>query len=165
MIEVVIRHSKPSDLAGVKSIYEQEHAYSNSVQLPYPSDAYWESNLGNTSDNKISLVAVAGNDIAGQLTLIVSERPRRKHVATLGMGVLKKYTRNGIGSKLVTAALDLADNWLRIRRIELEVYSDNESAINLYKKFSFEVEGECRQYAFKNGHFVDALIMARFTDN
>jgi len=116
MSEIIIRHSKPSDLAGIKSIFEQEPAYSNTVQLPYPSDAYWEKNLNNTSDNNISLVAVAGNDIAGQLTLIVNERPRRKHVATFGMGVSTTYNRNGVDSKLVTAALDLADNWLMIFR-------------------------------------------------
>jgi len=165
MIEIVVRHSKPSDLAGIKAIYEQQHAYSNTLQLPYPSDAYWEKNLSNTSDNEISLVAVTGDDIAGQLSLSASVRPRRKHVATFGMGVSARYTRKGVGTKLLTAALELTDSWLMIKRIELQVYSDNEPAIKLYKKFGFKVEGECKQYAFKNGNFVDALIMARLIGN
>lgn len=164
MNDLMIRHSKPTDLNAIKSIYEQEHAYSNTLQLPYSSDAYWEKNLNNTSDNNISLVAVLNNMIVGQLTLSVSDRPRRKHVATLGMGVSKEHTRKGVGSKILAAALDLTDNWLLIRRVELEVYSDNESAVKLYKKFGFEVEGECRQYASRNGKFINALIMARLTD-
>lgn len=165
MSDLIIRHSQPSDLVGIRSIYEQEHAYSNTLQLPFPSDAFWEKNLSSTSDSEISLVAILDNEIAGQLGLMMGDRPRRKHVATLGMGVAKKHTKKGVGSKLLAAALDLTDNWLMIRRVEFQVFSDNEPAIKLYKKFGFEVEGECRQFAFRNGQFVDALMMARLTDN
>jgi putative acetyltransferase len=37
--------------------------------------------------------------------------------------------------------LDLADNWLMLVRIELDVIEDNERAIHLYRSFGFEVEG------------------------
>jgi len=43
---------------------------------------------------------------------------------------------------LLKEALDMADNWLNLVRLELEVYTDNLGAISLYKKFEFEVEGE-----------------------
>jgi L-phenylalanine/L-methionine N-acetyltransferase len=39
------------------------------------------------------------------------------------------------------ATVDLADKWLNLTRLELEVYTDNEPAIRLYKKFGFAVEG------------------------
>jgi putative acetyltransferase len=55
----------------------------------------------------------------------------------------------------------LADNWYKLKRIELEVYVDNEIAINLYKKFGFNIEGKMKCYAIKNGKFVDAYLMAR----
>lgn len=164
MNDLVIRRSTPPDLIGIKSIFEQEHAYSNTLQLPYPSDAHWEKHLSDTSDNVTSLVAELDGEIAGQLSLIVHKQLRRKHVATFGMGVFKQYMGKGVGSRLLAAALDLADNWLIIRRVEMEVYSDNEPAIKLYKKFGFLVEGECRQFAFRNGRFVDALIMARLIE-
>ena len=57
--------------------------------------------------------------------------------------------------------LDLADNWLNIRRIELTVYSDNEAAVALYKKMGFVIEGEGKDFAFRNGRYVDAYYMAR----
>jgi putative acetyltransferase len=59
------------------------------------------------------------------------------------------------------AAIDLADNWLNLTRLELEVYSDNETAVHLYERFGFEREGLMRQHAFRNGQYVDSLMMAR----
>ncbi|WP_153017076.1 GNAT family N-acetyltransferase, partial [Pseudomonas amygdali] len=67
----------------------------------------------------------------------------------------------GVGSKLLAAVLDVADNWMNLHRVELTVYADNEAAQGLYRKFGFEVEGHLRNYAVRDGAFVDALSMAR----
>ena len=67
----------------------------------------------------------------------------------------------GIGTALVAALVDAADNWLNLKRLELTVYVDNEPAIRLYKTFGFEVEGTRRADAFRDGKFVDCLMMAR----
>lgn len=158
---MIIRHSQASDLQGIKSIYAQKQAYSNTLHLPYQSDVLWQQRLANTSDNNINLVAEQDEEIIGQISLIVMDRPRRRHVATFGMGVSNLHMGKGVGSKLLEAILDLADNWLNLTRIELEVYVDNEVAISLYRKFGFEVEGTSKNYAFKNGKYVDALFMAR----
>ena len=37
----------------------------------------------------------------------------------------------------------------------------NKRAISLYEEFGFEVEGTMRDYVFRDGEFVDALLMAR----
>ena len=57
--------------------------------------------------------------------------------------------------------VDVADNWLNLRRLELTVYVDNEPAIRLYKKFGFEIEGTRRADAFRDGVYVDSYAMAR----
>lgn len=62
------------------------------------------------------------------------------------------------------AAVDLADKWLNLTRLELEVQVDNEGAIRLYKKFGFEIEGTLREYAFRDDSFVDVYSMARLKD-
>jgi putative acetyltransferase len=59
------------------------------------------------------------------------------------------------------AAVDFADNWLNLSRLELEVYTDNERALRLYKKFGFEIEATCRQSCFRAGKLVDTYAMAR----
>jgi putative acetyltransferase len=59
------------------------------------------------------------------------------------------------------SALEIADNWLRLTRIELTVYADNERAIRLYERTGFEVEGLLRRYATRQGELAHALMMAR----
>ncbi len=57
--------------------------------------------------------------------------------------------------------IEIADDWLNLRRIELTVYVDNARAIALYERHGFEIEGTHRDYAFRGGAFVDAYAMAR----
>lgn len=57
--------------------------------------------------------------------------------------------------------INLCDNWLRVERIELTVFADNASAISVYRKYGFSVEGTGRKLALHNGEYVDALFMAR----
>jgi len=42
-----------------------------------------------------------------------------------------------------------------VKRIEIEVYTDNAATIALYQRFGFVIEGTCTQDAFRNGHYVD----------
>ena len=59
------------------------------------------------------------------------------------------------------AALDLADNWLNLTRVELTVYTDNAAGIALYEKFGFGIEGTHPRFAFRNGEYVSAYSMGR----
>jgi putative acetyltransferase len=84
-----------------------------------------------------------------------------RHVGSIGMAVRDDWQGKGVGTALMEAALDLADNWLNLTRIELRVYVDNSAAVALYKNFGFEIEGTHRRLAFRNGEYVDAYSMAR----
>jgi L-phenylalanine/L-methionine N-acetyltransferase len=110
------------------------------------------------------LVATVAGELVGNLGLTRFTRPRRAHVGEIGMGVRDDWQGKGVGSALLEAALDLADNWLGLRRIELHVHADNERAIALYRRFGFEPEGTHRAYAIRNGVYVDSLSMARLIE-
>ena len=111
------------------------------------------------------LVACVEGEVVGNLGLeTFPNRPRVRHAGSLGMAVRDDWQGKGVGTMLMRAALDLADNWLNLTRIELTVYVDNSSAVALYKRFGFEIEGTHRRYAFRDGGFVDAYSMARLRD-
>ena len=59
------------------------------------------------------------------------------------------------------AAINLADQWLNLTRLELTVFTDNAPAIRLYKRTGFKVEGTLKKYAYRDGQYVDAFAMAR----
>src|SRR3989442_6572169 len=136
--------------------------FAGTLQLPYPSREHWRRRLAETSEGSYILVAVAGDRVVGMLGLdTFPNKPRRRHVGTIGISVHDEWQGKGIGTALMRAGLDLADNWLNLRRLELEVYADNEAAIRLYEGFGFELEGTVRQHAFCDGHYVDSQMMAR----
>ncbi len=61
------------------------------------------------------------------------------------------YWCRGIGQALLRAIIDLAENWLGLTRLELEVYTDNVAAIRLYEKAGLVREGTKQQYALREG--------------
>ena len=156
-----IRHSDKADIPQIKQIYEQTINYANTLQLPYPSLDSWEAFLGDKPDNFYSLVVTEHAQIVAQISIEVCTNNRRKHAANIGMAVVPSKSNQGYGSQLLKAAIDLLENWLAVTRIELEVYTDNDSAIALYKKFGFKIEGTAQNYAFRNGELTDVYLMAR----
>ena len=86
---------------------------------------------------------------------------RRRHAMVLGISVAPGAQRSGVGTALMHAMCDYADNWMGVLRLELSVYVDNAPAIALYHKFGFVTEGRFRGYAMRDGEYVDAFAMAR----
>ncbi|QMV16812.1 Spermidine N(1)-acetyltransferase [Vibrio spartinae] len=110
-------------------------------------------------------VALLDGEIVGHIGFEICKNPRRRHVGSFGMGVKDNVQGRGVGSQLLTTVVELSDKWLNLRRLEVEVYADNERAINLYKKFGFQIEGESVDYAFRNGKYVNVYHMARVVKN
>lgn len=156
-----IRHSEAGDIEQIRQIYAHPSNYAATLQLPFPPVEKWLKRLGDLPEGTFSLVACKGTEILGQLSLYLYPGLRRRHAANIGMGVKPSARRAGVGAALMSAAIELAEKWSAVRRIELEVYTDNEAALGLYRKFGFTIEGTMRQYAFRNGEFVDVHLMAR----
>ena len=112
----------------------------------------------------MSLLACVSDEPVGILGLHTHpDQPRIRHVAMLGMAVRDDWQRRGIGRALVRAAVEMADAWMALTRLELNVYVDNEPAIRLYESFGFQAEGRLRRAALREGKHVDVLVMARLT--
>lgn len=158
--DVTIRAVEPEDYEALRDIYAQPNAYSGTLQMPFPSANLWRERLRQGGD-RYALVACIDDRPVGNIGLMPSPNPRRRHTAGIGMGVHDAFAGRGIGTSLMAAVLDLADNWLNLHRLELTVYADNERAIRLYERCGFLAEGTHRDYAFRDGVLVDALAMAR----
>lgn len=155
-----IRHSENDDIEAIHRLYCQSSCYSQTLQTPFPPLSRWQKRLEDLPDNQHSLVAIRDGRLVGQIGMEVFANPRRRHVANIGMAVDETVRGQGVGSALLESMKDLAFNWLAVRRIELEVYTDNLGAIALYERHGFVQEGLARDYAFRDGKYVDAYLMA-----
>ena len=161
---ITIRACSIDDAAALQQLLSQQSAYADTLQLPYPSLEQCQQKLApGATPNLRRLVACRGTELLGEISLILSPNARRAHVASLGIVVSEHCRRQGVGRLMLAAAIDLAEQWLAIRRIELEEFSDNAPAIALYEQLGFIAEGTARGYAFQNGRYADVLRMARIT--
>ena len=161
MENIVFRRCNVSDAPAVKAVYECENAYAGTLQLPYPSDELWAQRLANASDNKHSFVSELNGEVIGHIVLYTEINSRRRHVGGFGMAVKDSYQSKGVGHLLLSSVLDFADNWLNLLRIEMTVFTDNHSAIALYEKNGFVIEGESPFFAYRNGEYVSVYHMGR----
>lgn len=164
MTEIIVRNAVEDDIPAIVAIYSGKLAAAGTLQNPYVSAEAWRKRLSAIPENVYSLVAVVNNEVVGQIGFTAVQHARRNHVGSFGMAVKDECHGKGIGSELLNAVTELADNWLNLRRIELTVFTDNEPAIALYKKFGFVIEGEAREFAFLGGVYLDAYYMARVVD-
>jgi len=160
-MEITIRTADPSDAEAILKCYTAPLAARNTLQIPYRSLESVREQLTKSGEGDHLLVAEIEGEVVGVIGLHTSSRPRVNHKAEVGMMVHDDWQGKGVGAALMRAVIELADKWLNLTLIELSVFTHNESAIALYRKFGFEIEGTLRKYAFRDGEFVDAFAMAR----
>ena len=158
--DIFIRAVEPEDAPGVTTLMNLPGYRWGTMRLPYQSVSTTRQKMSTSGPNFVCLVATSKEEIVGMASLTRFEGGR-SHVGAVGMGVHDAYVGNGLGSRLLTSLLDVADDWWALRRIELTVNADNERAIGLYKRMGFEREGVLRDYAFRGGAFIDAVSMER----
>lgn len=78
----------------------------------------------------------------------------------LGFCIKPEFQGKGYGKALVDKLVKHAFKILKMHRIYLEVFADNEKALKLYEKYGFKKEGILRDKILKNGVFKDVLIMS-----
>lgn len=93
------------------------------------------------NQNPLVLIAKDNNRVVGFCGIRRETQNRNRHCASLVLGVLKDFSRKGLGKELLNQNIDRAIA-LGVLRFELTVIIENEAAINLYKKRGFVIEGQ-----------------------
>jgi L-phenylalanine/L-methionine N-acetyltransferase len=161
LLDLVVRRCEPEDYRAVHLVYSSPRAMAETLGVPFSPERAWREELAGQRDGTFSLVACVRGEVVGHLALSAYMNPRTRHAGHFGIAVRDDWQGKGIGTALMEACLDLADNWLNLWRLDLRVYVDNAPAIALYEKFGFEIEGTHRRFAFRKGQYVDAHVMAR----
>jgi len=166
---IVVRRVRRDDAAALAVTMSDPQIARGLLQMPHGSEDFWRKRIddmpGGNAALDIMLVAERGGIVIGNAGLHGVAALRRRHAAGLGISVARPAQGQGVGTALMGALVDWADNWAQLLRLELTVFTDNAAAIALYRKFGFVDEGVHRAYALRDGAYADVLAMARLHPN
>lgn len=165
-MELTIRPVTKDDISSIYELKRMNGVRENTFGIFGDRLDNIEKFINSLTENDHFLVAELHENLAkkvvGVIALRVSPNPRERHCGQIVVFVHKNYQGKGIGKKLLGEIVDIADNWLMLARLELEVFVDNEKAVNLYKAYGFLVEG-VKKYAYiRSGRYDDVFVMARY---
>lgn len=126
--------------------------------MPEKERAYLENILH--SDQQLYLVAVDDGEIVGTAVFSSFPKARLAHRAEISISVRKAMWGKHIGTRFMEKIFDFAQNTVGTEIVSLEVQSDNDRAIALYRKFGFQKIGTFRGLMKINGQYVSCDIMA-----
>lgn len=112
------------------------------------------------SDNSTILIAEHDDQFVGYLLVDGGKAKRIKHVGYIVVGILAAYQGQGIGTRLFQALEEWREN-TELKRLELTVMSHNETAVSLYKKMGFEIEGTKKKSLYIDGRYIDEFYMGK----
>lgn len=159
--DIIIRPTHPDDTQAFYKIVTHPLVARTLLQLPSMELVETEQFIQEQTPGLHRLVAEKKGQIIGGAGLFIPQNPRRVHSGDVDIIVHPDHWNTGVGTALMRAILDLADNWFNLLRVELEVLANNPAAIHLYEKFGFELEGTKQMAVFGDGRFQDMHIMAR----
>jgi putative acetyltransferase len=154
---VALTESHFEPLRQVLDQVARERRYLALTQAPPPQQAH-AFYRGLLADGQCH-VAIRDGHLVGWCDVSPQAGEARRHVGTLGMGLLREARHQGIGTQLMSEAIATA--WRRgLTRIELTVRVDNLNAKALYERMGFDMEGVKKHSMRVDGQYHDCFSMA-----
>jgi len=166
-MDFTIRPVCENDAADIHEIRLQEEVLPNILSVPSETLGYtkeWLSDIDPAAQHVfVAEIEQGGYDtkVVGVASLMMSSRLRQRHSAGIGIMVHKDYHGTGVGTALMEKLIDLADNWLCLVRLELDVLEGNEGALRFYRRLGFVQEGVKVMETIRFGKYVNSIFMAR----
>ena len=165
MSEILYRNPVVEDAQEIVDFYNYvggETSYLSFEKDEYPLNVESQiEDIKSTNASPINemILALADGKIIGIGTINSSNKIKCRHCGELGIVVAKEYQGKGIGTTIIQKLIDWAKENGVTTRIQLDTRKDNKSAIRLYEKFGFEMEGCLRNQTLLNGTYYDLCVM------
>ena len=151
----------PQIIAAVDAVCRERRYMMTDHFEPGPA---WKEALGMAplSGWKLLLVAECEGRIVGWCRVFAETvSPFARHVAELGIGVIKPYREIGIGTHLLRRAIKTARE-ARLEKLIATAFAINERALNLFIGRGFKVTGRRYRQFNLDGRYIDELLLERF---
>lgn len=167
-LDYIIRSARPEDAAVLSDVRlqidkETENLDRRQGETFLEPEAF-EQLIRSDSEKgtNLFLVAETPNKIVGFCRCEGSPLSRLAHKVEFSIGVLRDYWGHGIGKHLLEQSIAWSDQ-TGIQKMTLHVLETNVTAIELYKKAGFEIEGVLkRDRLLADGNYYNTVVMGRF---
>ena len=165
--KVVIRSIVPSDIKRAKEFTNSLNSViAEGIYILFTKKCTVEEEkewikkaIARVRDDHFTFVAECDRKIVGTAT-IAKEIGTMSHVATIGVMIRKGYREMGIGSMLMQALIDTAQQ-MKVKIVKMDAFATNKRALNLYKKFGFKQAARIPRLIKLKGKLVDNIILIR----
>ena len=130
--------------------------YPNEIKMSYEDEKEHIKKV-KSSETSNYFVVMKNNKIIGCIGFNGNTARKMKHYGTIGISVLKEYWGRGIATTLLEKLI----SWSKekgIKKINLDVFENNERAIKLYEKFGFKLEGCIEDGIFDGENYINLLV-------
>ncbi len=161
MADIRIEPMSPDHIEGFHLVLDtvaRERKYLSLLEAR-PLEETRQFALSSIASGNVNLVALNGGEVIGWCDIRRHFFPSHAHRGSLGMGLLPGFRGQGLGRRLIEAAISAAREAGMIR-IEFGVHADNARAIRLYETVGFVKEGVSRDAFHVDGDYKDVINMA-----
>lgn len=133
--------------------YEEE--FTNTLE----QEISWIKSMDN--NNGLLLVSVYEGDILSTFSLHSRQLKKIYHTAEIAIAILKEWQGVGLGTALFYSAIAWCKKKTSLEILYLDVFAENVSAYQLYKKIGFKEDGRRKNYyKTKSGEYIDNIMMS-----
>ena len=149
----------------LEALKDSPASFSKSYELiAQKPDEYWKDAIKKYEGVEgVIFFAQANGKLIGMIGIDYKSDPKIKHSVTIaGFYVTPEFRNKGVGKKLFIEAIENIKTLEGVIKIDLDVNTDNTTAINMYKSFGFEITGTYNKELFIDGKYYDLYEMEKF---
>lgn len=110
--------------------------------------------------NSNVFICIVDGNIAGYAEVLGNHAPKKRHVATVRIGVIEQFQHIGMGNALLNYAEKWATNH-SISRLQAYIHSQNTHAIKLFSNQKYILESTLQNAFLTDESFADELLLAK----
>ena len=140
---------------------EQSFLILQGFQNTIESETKWlQDKLDKINKNKCVYICGFYNNDLVACSEITLGSDAQAHIGNFGISVALEFRGQGLGQKIMELTIEESvKNLLELQIIDLEIFSQNKIALNLYKKLGFIEYGLLPKALKRKGEYDDAILM------
>lgn len=166
--EVILRTPRSEDLddlmALINSLVDDKAEIARTEKVTREEEAEWLPKMlaSLEKDELFFLVAEVDKKLVASSDIHIL-RGDEKHVGVLGIVIMNGFRDLGIGTEMMKTLMEQAAT-LGLKVLTLQAFATNKRAVHVYEKMGFVQTGRVPMKHFREGQYIDEVIMAKLIE-